>query len=468
MIVKREHSKDFNWPDLDIGPHNSDLLLEYDSDVFDSPPNLFDIDKYEAVIFDLDGTLWTDHYWEALKKIAKRPELNFPSSIESFKKRAIQEKGFYLPHHLFNAAGLDYYDFLRNYSQGLVLHTDARPTLEALNVNGCKIGFLTSDSRKAVDYKLSKTGLVPFVKKNNIPVLTPGNWRIRCNNPNPKGVEELASQFDVPVEKVLMVGDNLSDIGAAQRAGADSFLIHRTPWPGKDFGEMTPTFYTNKLQIVYTIACNPLKNYTAEQRAADKELLKQRAWYVLRDFPSGQMFFNTMDKEIKTRAEFARLALYESNRLLDSPKYIVLSGEISRRIWRYTSLESHQQIITVPGGLRHGKEIPNYGFILNGEDVDFVDDSFYAGRTRNLIRDWVKECGGDFVGTLATYCGSQTASPDTYNLEDKVHLLFRYWDYHYPDENGIAVPKKNHPMFNGTYGWKKRDITIDAFFDSIS
>jgi hypothetical protein len=62
----------------------------------------------------------------------------------------------------------------------------------------------------------------------------------------------------------------------------------------------------------------------------------------------------------------------------------------------------------------------------SGKDFILLDDSFYSGRTRGLIRDELQQQGGRLLHTYAIYDGSRERDPE-------VTALYRYYDHFAPD-----------------------------------
>lgn len=121
----------------------------------------------------------------------------------------------------------------------------------------------------------------------------------------------------------------------------------------------------------------------------------------------GTPFFDAMDLALSTEYWFA-VQLNRYFGLRDSSLRIVVSGEWGRQFrslvmgpsrWPYLSP------LVLPGGLRHNDLAP-LELDLTGHRFVFLDDSCYKGRTRDKIRQRIREAGGDVAATLVIYDGS--------------------------------------------------------------
>lgn len=79
-------------------------------------------------------------------------------------------------------------------------------------------------------------------------------------------------------------------------------------------------------------------------------------------------------------------------------------------------------MICVRGGLRSGNLVDDISYLpLEGKRVVFLDDSYYLGRTRNVIKEELERNGAKLLKTIVAYDGSKVKDKD-------VVSLFRYYD----------------------------------------
>ncbi len=84
-------------------------------------------------------------------------------------------------------------------------------------------------------------------------------------------------------------------------------------------------------------------------------------------------------------------------------------------------------LILVTGGLRTTAPMDDLWYVRQklergqGQDFILLDDSFYSGQTRNLIRAELERQGGRLVHTYVVYDGSRERDPN-------VSALYRYYD----------------------------------------
>ncbi len=92
----------------------------------------------------------------------------------------------------------------------------------------------------------------------------------------------------------------------------------------------------------------------------------------------------------------------------------------------------------VTGGLRTTAPMDDLWYVREklerGQRPDFIllDDSFYSGQTRNLIREELERQGGRLVHTYVVYDGSRERDPN-------VSALYRYYDRYSPGQETQKV-----------------------------
>lgn len=139
---------------------------------------------------------------------------------------------------------------------------------------------------------------------------------------------------------------------------------------------------------------------------------------MVKEHEGGKVFFDNLDKSLQDKAILSSLFSKLWNSTKETVDYIIVSGKFGRFVNNFVS---NGDIIVVKGGLRSGEEIDDISFIeLKDKNVVFIDDSFYSGRTRDVIQREIERLGGNFIGTTVVYDGSRTK-------EEKVNSLYRYY-----------------------------------------
>jgi len=156
---------------------------------------------FRGVAFDLDGTLVNS----GLDFRAIRRDLGFPESVGVLEYMATLTD---------NEQRAEAHEVLhRHEMEGAERATwmpGAESLLAALNDAGVPMAILTRNSRAAVR-ATCRTLDIPVGR-----ILT----REDCApKPSPEGLLRIARHFDLPVERMLYVGDFIDDLTAARRAG---------------------------------------------------------------------------------------------------------------------------------------------------------------------------------------------------------------------------------------------------------
>lgn len=145
----------------------------------------------------------------------------------------------------------------------------------------------------------------------------------------------------------------------------------------------------------------------------------------LNEYVGGEEFYDALDEQIRINDVwlYAMIALVEKE---DFDKLIV-SGNFGRRFYKFVqekiSEELATKILVANGSLRKGNSIGLENKDFNSQKFIFIDDSFWAGRTRNAIQKFVEENNGIFLNTYVFYDGNK--------VKDKnVVSFYRYYDYH--------------------------------------
>jgi hypothetical protein len=169
---------------------------------------------------------------------------------------------------------------------------------------------------------------------------------------------------------------------------------------------------TNKTSEQSTIVVNNRVN----------EIVKE----MLQKHVGGKEFFENLDLSVRNYDVVQ--SLYDLIEKVNGTNlvYFIVTGRfgIFFSNWiRYYGTESDILYI-VNGGLREGEEIISLELFkndLNRQGFIIIDDSYYSGKTNNIIKQHVESLGGRYEGTFVVYDGSPEKS-------ENVHSLYRYYE----------------------------------------
>lgn len=143
------------------------------------------------------------------------------------------------------------------------------------------------------------------------------------------------------------------------------------------------------------------------------ELLNNIIQQLLDKYIEGQTYFTALDKAIQHKLIADKLFSIATKN-----NTVIVSGGFGQFIKR---LYPEKNLLLLDGGLRHLKRISleHIGDKIKNREFIFIDDSYYLGRTRNVIRAEIDRLKGYFKHTYVVYDGSK--------YKDKeVTSLFRY------------------------------------------
>ena len=187
---------------------------------------------YELLIFDWDGTLIDSaaHIVECIHLvIAKvgleaRTDAQIRNIIGLGLEEAFETLYPYAGHYLIHAAALEYKrQFFSSNRRASALFAGARDVLENLSAQGYKLAIATGKSRQGLNQVLAETQLGDL-----FPIT-------RCadetrSKPHPLMLEEILTDYDLPAQAALMIGDTEYDLQMAHNinmhAAAVSYGVH--------------------------------------------------------------------------------------------------------------------------------------------------------------------------------------------------------------------------------------------------
>jgi phosphoglycolate phosphatase len=179
--------------------------------------------RFDLIAFDWDGTLFdsTQIIVRAIQAAARDVGAATPSD-----EAAAYVIGMALPQALAHAApdvapekypemGNRYRYHYARQQDALCLFDGVLPLLESLRARGHLLTVATGKSRRGLDEALHSVALRGVFDGSRTADETAGK-------PHPLMLQELMAEFDVPPERVLMVGDTTHDLQMARNAGCAS------------------------------------------------------------------------------------------------------------------------------------------------------------------------------------------------------------------------------------------------------
>ncbi len=174
--------------------------------------NLFD-----GFIFDIDGTLTSTNQliFNSFNFIAKK-YLNKTFSDEEIISMFGPTEDEILKEWCsdrFEEAKKEYYNFYSDNHHIAYAHEGMIEILSHLKSNGCPLGVFTGKGRRAALITLQKIDAEKYFD-----LIVTGDDVVN-HKPDAEGILKFVNQFNLKNEKVLMIGDSVSDVKASRDAG---------------------------------------------------------------------------------------------------------------------------------------------------------------------------------------------------------------------------------------------------------
>ena len=131
------------------------------------------------------------------------------------------------------------YHYARH-SDDLSLFKGVLPMLQALRSRGHLLAVATGKSRRGLDDALRVVDLKGLFDGSRTADETAGK-------PDPMMLHELMAEFDVPAERVLMVGDTTHDLRMAVNAGCPSVAVSYGAHEPDTFSALAPRFVAHSV-----------------------------------------------------------------------------------------------------------------------------------------------------------------------------------------------------------------------------
>jgi hypothetical protein len=137
----------------------------------------------------------------------------------------------------------------------------------------------------------------------------------------------------------------------------------------------------------------------------------------------GEQFFDALDALISQDRHIMSVLEQIGSSLYDDV-YFICSGKFGVAFSEWYTTKTGRDCICLEGSLRFNeiKNVEQYAHFVKGSAFVFVDDTHFAGRTKNKVKDLIQELGGLYVGTVVAYDGAKHKEPD-------VDSLIRYYDH---------------------------------------
>lgn len=205
----------------------------------------------KVLVFDMGGTLinfkdmpysWVDYYKIGFEKIAQDcnyivSEKQLKKSIDimkSFNPRVVYRETEYTPEHIFKSALQDWninididkaiYSFFNGLNLTAQIYEDTILNLKKLKSMGYTIAAYT-DLPTAMPDDLFKQSITDLLTHIDYYV---SSQSCGYRKPNKYGLEQIAKNYQVPIEALIFVGDEEKDRKAAENANCKFIQIDRT------------------------------------------------------------------------------------------------------------------------------------------------------------------------------------------------------------------------------------------------
>ena len=140
-------------------------------------------------------------------------------------------------------------------------------------------------------------------------------------------------------------------------------------------------------------------------------------------YTGGTAFYDALDEEIRINDAWLH-AMIQKVLMNEDFDAFVVSGKFGRRFndFYFHNYEPTKEVLLANGALRKGNDIGIEPHDLKGKRYIFLDDSFWSGKTRNCIQEFLEANNGILLKSYVFYDG---------NKESKnVESFYRYYEFH--------------------------------------
>ncbi len=218
-----------------LSPRRADQRRAFDLIAFDWDGTLFDSTalitrSIQAAVRDVGGTVPSD--LAASHVIGMGFTQALAHAAPDVPKERYQELGARYRHHYMAR------------QDDISLFDGVLPMLEALRQRSHYLAVATGKSRTGLDAALRAVQLQGLFDASRTADQTAGK-------PDPLMLHELAREFDLPPERILMVGDTTHDLQMARNAGCASVAVSYGAHPPDGFAALQPLFVADTVRDLH-------------------------------------------------------------------------------------------------------------------------------------------------------------------------------------------------------------------------
>ncbi|MCH8032331.1 MAG: HAD family hydrolase [Bacteroidetes bacterium] len=197
-------------------------------------------EKFEGVIFDIDGTLTSTNelIFKSFNHIAKKyldrsfTEKEIIALFGPTEDAILKE----LCGKNFEAARKDYYEFYKSHHHIANLYPGIKELLDYLKTKGVLLAVFTGKGRQASLITLEELSII-----NYFDIIVTGD-DVANHKPSSEGIMKFVNEYNLKKDEILMIGDSVADVRASKEAGIriasalwDSYAAEKVKYLGSDY-----------------------------------------------------------------------------------------------------------------------------------------------------------------------------------------------------------------------------------------